>query len=259
MFDDRKAAYPDGPYATFIAVLCLAEWQPERGRFRNERMLRALLGKRGRHIGYLLEHKDLVLLQDGRVYVVGWDEWQEGDWKVSERVHRIRSRRKDTPVVTAPTVTPATAPAVTPPVSDLLLSNTSRTISESVSGGGGENARAPARENGSLDDYWSLAGLAERLTGQPNVLVNRDGTWGKKAAWQLATHGYDAVGRAWTDVANDWGGYPTIRQLVLGADDRLNPLLPPKRASPDERQRQERAGLVDKIEQQAKQKGVSGG
>ena len=93
-FDEHKEAYPDGPYAALICTFCLAESQPERGRFRNERFLRALMGKRGRHLGYLLAHGDLVVLDDGRVYVDGWDEWQEHDWKVQERLERLRERRE---------------------------------------------------------------------------------------------------------------------------------------------------------------------
>lgn len=93
-FDEHKESYPDGPYAALVATLCLAEHQPERGRFRSTDYLRRLLGRRGRHLAYLLEHGDLLELPDGRVYVDGWDEWQEGDWKVGERVARIRHRAR---------------------------------------------------------------------------------------------------------------------------------------------------------------------
>jgi len=91
-FDEHKAAYPDGPYAALIACFCLAELQTHRGRFRNEAYLRGLLGKRGRHLKYLVDQGDLIVLSDGRLYVDGWDEWQEGDWKVVERINRIRHR-----------------------------------------------------------------------------------------------------------------------------------------------------------------------
>lgn len=93
-FDERKEAYPDGPYAALIATFCLAEHQPQRGRFRSREYLARLLGKRGRHVPYLLEHGDIVAQPDGRIYVEGWDEWQEGDWKVAERVARIRERKR---------------------------------------------------------------------------------------------------------------------------------------------------------------------
>jgi hypothetical protein len=45
-FFERKALtqdYPVGVFAALVGTLCLAETQPERGRFRSERLLRALL------------------------------------------------------------------------------------------------------------------------------------------------------------------------------------------------------------------------
>ena len=93
-FDERKESYPDGPYAALISVFCLAESQPMRGRFRSAKFLRAIMGKRGRHLAYLLEHGDLIEDSSGKLYVDGWDEWQEGDWKVGERLERLRSRRE---------------------------------------------------------------------------------------------------------------------------------------------------------------------
>lgn len=107
---DRKTAYPDGALATFVMTLCAAEQQPHRGRFKNMPILRAFLGRRARWVTFLLEHNDLILEADGSIRVVGWDEWQEGDWKVGERVQRIRNgrqARKLTAQVTQQTVTPA--------------------------------------------------------------------------------------------------------------------------------------------------------
>lgn len=90
---EHKGSYPDGALAAFVTVLCLAEEQPKRGRFKSERLLRVLLEKRGRWVPYLIEHEDLILQKDGSLYVDGWDEWQEGDWKVAERLHRVRTRK----------------------------------------------------------------------------------------------------------------------------------------------------------------------
>ena len=94
--------YPAPLFAAFQAVLCLAEEQPERGRFRSERLLRLLLDEPmdgvsirwGRHVTELIARGDLVRLADGTLYVDGWDEWQEGDVTVRERMQRLRDRRK---------------------------------------------------------------------------------------------------------------------------------------------------------------------
>lgn len=80
-------------------------------------ILRAYLGRRARWIPFLLEKNDLVVVDDDELYVVGWDEWQEGDWKVQERVQRIRNRRRGkqltaqvTPDVTVATVNTPSEP-----------------------------------------------------------------------------------------------------------------------------------------------------
>jgi len=92
-FADKKADYPDGAHRAYIDTLCFAEQQPHRGRFRNAKLLAVLLEKRARWIPWLVEKGDLIPDEAGRLYVEGWDEWQEGDWKVADRVRLIRSRR----------------------------------------------------------------------------------------------------------------------------------------------------------------------
>lgn len=98
----KKANYPDGAFATFCEVLCAAEHQPQRGRFQSLAILRAYLGRRSRWIPFLLEKKDLVLLEGGVLYVEGWDEWQEGDWLVKERMTKVRERRGEPSVDRSP-------------------------------------------------------------------------------------------------------------------------------------------------------------
>lgn len=89
---DRKAEYPDGAFRAFFETLCHAEQQPQRGIFRNRKLLAALLDKRRRWIPYLIEHGDLIEEDDGRLLVDGWAEWQEGDLNVAERMRRVRRR-----------------------------------------------------------------------------------------------------------------------------------------------------------------------
>jgi hypothetical protein len=83
--------HPD--LAAFVRLMCAAARQPERGRFRNLSQLQALFGKRKAH--ELVARDDVVQLADGRYYVEGWDEWQEGDHTVAERMRRMRERRKN--------------------------------------------------------------------------------------------------------------------------------------------------------------------
>jgi hypothetical protein len=82
-----------------LTVLCLAERQHPRGRFRGTDILDARLGRAT--VRKLLKRGDLIE-QGGLVYVEGWDEWQEGDWKVGERMSRVRSRRHTTVTNTRP-------------------------------------------------------------------------------------------------------------------------------------------------------------
>jgi hypothetical protein len=120
----RPAPYPSDAVVAFLGCLCLAEEQPKRGRFASERILRELLGgpdgqgrRYARQLPFLIEHGDLVRLPSGLLYVDGWDEWQEGDVTVPERMARLRNKkaRRDTPAVTPATVTPDTPPTVTSP------------------------------------------------------------------------------------------------------------------------------------------------
>ncbi len=103
--NDKKADYPDGAFAAFVDLLCCAEQQPHRGRFKSLSILRAYMGRRARWVPFLLDKCDLTMI-DGTYYVDGWDEWQEGDWKVAERVRRIRSRSHVTVPVTVPVTIP---------------------------------------------------------------------------------------------------------------------------------------------------------
>lgn len=87
----------------FVRLLCAAARQPERGRFRDRALLDRAIGRAKTRRA--IERGDVCVLEDGRLYVVGWDEWQEGDYTVGERMRRMRNRRKK-PVspVTAPTL-----------------------------------------------------------------------------------------------------------------------------------------------------------
>jgi hypothetical protein len=93
-------SYPLPAFAALVGCFCMAELQPVRGRFRDQSVLRALLGVGSKWVPYLIEQGDLIVQANGSLYVDGWDEWQEGDVTVKERMVRIRNRRR----VTVPTV-----------------------------------------------------------------------------------------------------------------------------------------------------------
>ena len=103
-FYERKLeqGYPLPAIAALVGCLCLAETQSRRGFFRDEPVLRALLGPAAKWVPFLRDRGDIVD-RDGRIYIDGWEEWQEGDLTVKDRMARLRSRRGN---VTDPTVTP---------------------------------------------------------------------------------------------------------------------------------------------------------
>jgi hypothetical protein len=138
---EHKGDYPDGAGFAFVMCLCLAEEQPKRGRFKSERLLRVLLEKRGRWVPYLIEHEDLIVQQDGSLYVDGWDEWQEGDWKVSERINRVKNRK---------TVRNPTNGTVKNATNGTVLARAAE--AEAVSGGIHSGGGAPYHGDASPDD-----------------------------------------------------------------------------------------------------------
>lgn len=77
-------------------------------------------------------------------------------------------------------------------------------------------------------DVVKLQKLAEELTGQAYVMHNVHGGLGAKAVNEQLPHGFDRVQRAWRQIANraraEGSNAPTLRQLVFGADDILNPI-----------------------------------
>ena len=74
-----------------VTLLCSANRQPHRGLFKSEAIARRVLGpglfRRS------VERGDLLPNGPGW-YVDGWNEWQENDWTVGERMRRLRSRKR---------------------------------------------------------------------------------------------------------------------------------------------------------------------
>lgn len=76
-----------------VALLCAANRQPRRGRFKTPELAQHVLGRglfeRSMRRGDLIPNGSWV-------YVDGWEDWQEGDWTVGERMRRLRARKRHT-------------------------------------------------------------------------------------------------------------------------------------------------------------------
>lgn len=100
-------------------------------------------------------------------------------------------------------------------------------------------------------DTVRLQRLAEELTQQPHAMGNVYAGLGQKAVnEQLRNHGFDRVERAWRSVANrvkaEGASFPTLRQLVFGADEILNPVRKPDVR--EQREDEERSAFDRRVE-----------
>ena len=75
-----------------VALMCAANRQPKRGRFKTPELAERVLGRALYRRS--VERGDLIR-QRSAVYVDGWDEWQEGDFTVGERMTRLRDKRRN--------------------------------------------------------------------------------------------------------------------------------------------------------------------
>lgn len=211
-FSERKRDYPDGPYRALIDTLCAAEAEPKRGTFRSLAVLRALLGRSARHLAYLISHGDLAALPDGRIHVVGWEEWQEGNWQVAERMRRVRARRDGPTVtdVTVGTVTDVTVGTVT--VSSEPLAVSGKPLAVAVSSGvTPPTARPPTM---TVIDYL------ESRTGRPYGFGPGSRTHETLSA-DIRDFGAD---RLLALMRADPTPKPDISQLVFNASHVLHPI-----------------------------------
>ncbi len=113
--DERKSHYNPGQFGAYLKVQLVSGRQTRRGWFRSLDALRgALPAAYVRHVAFLLSEGDLVVDLTGAVYVDGWEEWQEGDLTVGERMSRLRNRRRNGTVTggVTPTVTQPSPPAI---------------------------------------------------------------------------------------------------------------------------------------------------
>jgi hypothetical protein len=96
LIDERKSDYTPAQLGAYLKVLALGSRQTHRGRFRSMKALvGALPAAYGKHVAFLIEQRDLVTQTDGTLYLDGYDEWQEGDITVGERMARVRNKKRN--------------------------------------------------------------------------------------------------------------------------------------------------------------------
>ena len=90
LMDERKSHYSPAQFGAFLKVQLIAGRQSHRGRFKTlTHLTGALPAAYVRHVAFLIEQRDGTYLVDG------WDEWQEGDVTVKERMTRLRNRHRN--------------------------------------------------------------------------------------------------------------------------------------------------------------------
>ena len=96
LMDERKSHYTPAQFGAFLKVQLLAGRQTHRGHFRSRKALEGSLPSAyAKHIAYLIEQRDLIEQPGGTLYMDGWNEWQEGDVTVKDRMARLRNRHRN--------------------------------------------------------------------------------------------------------------------------------------------------------------------
>lgn len=262
-----RGSYPDGPIVALVFAFCKAAEQAEPGTFDSLPVLRAILdatgNKRGKWVPFLVEKGDVVVLPDGRATLPNWREFQD-EGKSTTRVQKHRAERAES--VSGNGVetfqgafheTPVERLAGAPPRRDPpsegrtpIGVRTSHDVGRSSNVdalSGAEDARARFDDDPD-DDVTTLQKLAESLSGTPYGFP-RHGGMGEKVAVLARKHGLPAVEAEWRRIAAEERGMPTVRQLVLGADNALNRISAPAPSGP----RDEVAEYLAKVKAQSRE------
>lgn len=204
----------------FVRLLCAANRQVPRGRFRARAVIDSLFGKTATDRFY--RRGDIRNATDGAVDVVGWEQWQEGDLSVAERMRKYRESR----------VTDTVTEAVTVPSPDRIPASKdsktvdSKTFTPSIEGGAAGKPRPPSpvqKVKTWLRDH-DLAQPVGWEVSKVNELARLPG-------------GSEAVIAAFEE-ARDVGGAITTRNYVRWAEQSLAPDPAPRNGAapkpPDE-------------------------
>lgn len=145
LMDERKGHYSPSQLGAFVKVQLLAGRQRCPGRFRSlEAVANIVPASYVEHIPFLVAEGDLIVQPDGTVYLDGWDEWQEGDLTVSERMSRLRNRRRNAGVTD--TVTATVTEPVTSTVTRASPSANANAVADASSPEGGLGGTAIPRD-----------------------------------------------------------------------------------------------------------------
>jgi hypothetical protein len=217
---DIDQKHPDN-LADFMRLVCSANRQRPRGRFASRITLEAIFNKT--IVARFYDRGDVRDTEDGRVYVLGWDEWQEGDMTVAERVRRTRQKKADAlhgrfTAVTEPLPAPLSAPLPT-----------SLSINNSLSKEDSAEDRETERRETVSADLFKVIAWAEELSGRP--WMYRPGSW----AWETLAPDVRDFGPEAVVEAMKSGGiqYPDINQLVGVAHNALHPYVKATRTTED--------------------------
>jgi hypothetical protein len=155
--DPNLDQHPDAD--GMMRLMCAAARQPYRGRFKFRNTIVTIVGESRTRA--MLARRDVIKLADGTLYLDGWDEWQEGDLTVAERMRRMRERRREN----RNGVTPRSRRQRNGVTTDATREELERSSSSRV--GVGEEIPPPPAERGRRSDGTNLRAVGEspRQTG----------------------------------------------------------------------------------------------
>jgi len=233
---DIDQKHPDHGW-DFMRLLCSANRQRPRGRFASRLALESLFGRK--LVAWFYDRGDICDLDDGRVLVVGWDNWQEGDLTVAERVRRTRgggdpallSNADPRYIVTPESVTEKRSSALHDAqkgAENGASSHEDHVLSESLSLPYGGRNKTLGRETrfarAQHDDADPAFACRQWLAAHGAHVTEGDG-YHRKLAQLVATD----TGKTTGDVLAAFEtlrarGCKTAKQYVMGAEDLLFPV-----------------------------------
>ena len=243
----------------WYTVLAEAKLQRKQGQFASEAHFRAVVGRFARYLKDYLTAKLIDRSDDGSLAVHDWQRHQWAAKKAGQREDNAGTSERQIEDLHAGGRAVTVPVPVDVYVSPSVENGTLRAIPPiPVKGMDGSITDVTLTEAPDHPDAHRLQALAEELTGQPYVIPHFLGGLGAKALnEQLRPHGFSRVEAAWRKVARQAMGAgtskPTLRQLVLGGDNLLNPLVKvddkegreaEERAAFDRRVARTRAGFI---------------